>query len=96
MTEIERRKRRRAATELLRALVAAVGSQERLATIMRTSQPTVSRLLRGDMDVSAEAAVRIEAELGVPVETLRPDIPWHVLRSRKNAPPYQQRKTVGA
>lgn len=98
--ELAYRERRRLTAELLKALVMATGGQTKLAKMIGTTQATVSRLVSGEFDVSAETAINIEAQLGVPVEKLRPDLPWHVLRKGSakavRDSTHKQRKTAGA
>jgi plasmid maintenance system antidote protein VapI len=49
-------------------------SATELATRLRMPEPTVRSMVNGNRPVTAEKAVAIEVRIGIPRETLRPDI----------------------
>ena len=68
------------------AAIAAADGQIALAMVLGCSQPTVSRLARGEQFVSAEQAVRLERAYGIKRHHFRPDL--------YDAPPGARRKAA--
>ena len=70
----------------IKRAIKVVGSQSALAEALGIKQPTVSEWVRGGRPLPLERCIDIERvtrALGkaVTCEELRPDIPWHVLRT---------------
>ena len=61
------------------------GTQSELAKAVGLSQAAISEFQKGAKRPSAEVAIRIEqATKGlVSVESIRADIPWHVIRGKR-------------